>query len=200
MKVGDFESQTSSTDLRWIKWMDKRVFHFLSNYHDPSEQTTVERRQKDGSLLSVESPVMCADYNSHMGYVDQADRTLSTYKIDRRSRKWWFRIFWHFLDVVVNSLILFKTKGLKPSLSLKQFRLALVNELIGENLPAKKVGNVEVWTQTLISRKYPWKRGEVNLPTCPSILMTEGDVLSVVRRKNSAGLTGFARNAMFSYA
>lgn len=38
MKVGDFEFQTSSTDLRWIKWMDKRAVHFLSNYHDPSEK------------------------------------------------------------------------------------------------------------------------------------------------------------------
>lgn len=74
-----------------------------------------------------------------MGYVDEADRLLSTYKIDRRSKKWWFRIFWHFLDVVVaNSFILYKTKGIKPSLSLKQFRLALVNQLVGEKLPAKK--------------------------------------------------------------
>lgn len=46
MKTGDFEFQTSTNGLTWIKWKDKKPVYFLSNYHDPSEMSTVNRRQK----------------------------------------------------------------------------------------------------------------------------------------------------------
>ncbi|XP_043473627.1 piggyBac transposable element-derived protein 4-like [Leptopilina heterotoma] len=91
-KIGDYESRTSTTGLQWIKWMDKKPVYFLSNYHDPSETTVVNRRQKNGSLLPINCPVVCADYNKHMGYVDHADRLVATYKIDRKSKRWWLRI------------------------------------------------------------------------------------------------------------
>ena len=73
------------------------------------------------------------DYNAHMGYVDKADMLKSLYEIDRRSRKWWHRIMWHFLDVsVVNSFLIFKERSEDiKSLTLKQFRLAVIAGLIG---------------------------------------------------------------------
>ncbi|XP_018403038.1 PREDICTED: piggyBac transposable element-derived protein 3-like [Cyphomyrmex costatus] len=110
MTHGQHDYKTSNTNIRWIKWMDKKPVHFLSNYHDPCEMTTVSRKQKDGSLKFVDCPVMCSDYNKHMGYVDNADRLLSTYKIDRKSRKWWLRLS------LVNELVGYKiptTKGRK---------------------------------------------------------------------------------------
>lgn len=108
--------------LSWVKWMDKKPVYFLSNYHDPSEVTVVNRRQKDDSLRFINSPVMCSDYNKHMGYVDHADRLLSCYKIDRKSKKWWFRIFWHFFDfTITNAFILYTKKDITPTLALKKF-------------------------------------------------------------------------------
>lgn len=97
MNIGEYEFKATNTGLSWVKWMDKKPVYFLSNYHNPSEVTVVNRRQKDGSLRFVNNPVMCSDYNKHMGYVDHADRLLSCYKIDRKSKKWWFRIFGIFL-------------------------------------------------------------------------------------------------------
>ncbi|XP_018403753.1 PREDICTED: piggyBac transposable element-derived protein 4-like [Cyphomyrmex costatus] len=74
-----------------------------------------------------------------MGYVDYADRLLACYKIDRKSKKWWFRLFWNFLDLTVtNSFILYKTRDIKPMLTLKKFRLLLVDNLVGHKIPHRK--------------------------------------------------------------
>lgn len=119
--------------------MDKKPVHFLSNYHDPCETTMVSRRQKDGSLKSVECPKMCSDCNKHMGYVDNADHLLSTYKIDRKSKKWWLRLFWYFIDLtIVNSFVIYNNINNKKSLTLKKFRLSLVNELVGHKIQIPK--------------------------------------------------------------
>ncbi|XP_043468349.1 piggyBac transposable element-derived protein 4-like [Leptopilina heterotoma] len=99
----------------------------------------VNRRQKDGSLLPINCPVVSADYNKHMGYVDYSDRLLATYKIDRKSKRWWLRLFWHFLDlVVVNSFIIYKNQNTQPTLTLKQFRLQLVEQLVDRKLRTSK--------------------------------------------------------------
>ncbi|XP_018401793.1 PREDICTED: piggyBac transposable element-derived protein 4-like [Cyphomyrmex costatus] len=130
---------TSNTGLRFIKWMDKKVVTSLSNYHDPCEETTVTRKQKDGSIKEINSPVMSTDYNKHMGYVDNADRLVSSYKIDRKSKKWWHRIFWNFVDVaVVNAFIIYTKKGFQPPLSLKKFKLALIDELVGGKIKTER--------------------------------------------------------------
>ena len=139
MDIGEYEFMTTKTGLTWIKWMDKKPVYFLSNYHDASEVTTVNRRQKDGSLKCVSCPVISSDYNKHMGYVDYADRLISVYKIDRKSKKWWFRLFWHFLDLTISNVyILYRKKDIKPTLNLKKFRLNLVEQMVGHKIPTAK--------------------------------------------------------------
>lgn len=139
MGHGAYEWKTSNTGIRWVKWMDKKPVQFLSNYHDPSDTTTVSRREKNGSLKEVSSPVICSDYNRYMGFVDKSDQLISTYKIDRKSKKWWHRIFWHFIDAtVVNAFLIYKQMGVNRDMSSKTFRLKLVEEMVGHKLPTKK--------------------------------------------------------------
>ena len=61
-----------------------------------------------------------------MGYVDKADMLKSLYGLDRKSKKWWHRIVFHFLDVaLVNSYIILKNiHGAK--LPLKAFKLNVI--------------------------------------------------------------------------
>lgn len=67
-----------------------------------------------------------------MGYVDQSDMFLSLYKVNRKSRKWWHRLFWHFLDLsVVNAFIIYRDRTTAKSLCLKPFRLSVASGLIG---------------------------------------------------------------------
>lgn len=88
LQKGQSEFRTSYTGTRWVKWMDNRPVRFLSNFHDPSESTSINRKQKDGSLLPVSCPTLVRDYNKHMGYVDKADMLKSTYQINRKAKKW----------------------------------------------------------------------------------------------------------------
>ena len=132
MSPGDSEFRTSYKGVQWLKWIDKKPVHFLSNFHDPSVISHVNRRQKDGSLREVTCPQMAKDYNSHMGCVDKADMLKSYYEISRKSKKWWHRIFWHFVDAtLVNSFIIYRLLFPTENLSLKNFRLSVVDHLIG---------------------------------------------------------------------
>lgn len=132
MSSGDSEFRSSYKGVRWLKWTDKKSVHFLSNFHDPSVISQVNRRQKDGSLKVVTCPQMAKDYNSYMGCVDKADMLKSLYEISRKSKKWWHRIFWHFVDVtLVNSIIIYRLLFPKETLSLKNFRLSVVDHLVG---------------------------------------------------------------------
>ena len=132
MKRGDSEGRISTTNVSWIKQKDNRPIQFLSNYHDPDERTTCLRKAKDGLSTTLTCPKLVKDYNKHMGYVDYADMMKSYYEIDRKSKKWWHRIFIHFLDVsVTNSYLLFKIKSQGKPIPLKDFRLAVVAGLVG---------------------------------------------------------------------
>lgn len=139
MTRGESEFKTSFKDVRWIKWNDNKSVQLLSNFHDPSITTTVSRRQKDGSVLEISCPQMIQDYNHYMGCVDKADMFKSFYEINRKSKKSWHRIFWHFVDVtVVNSFIIYKLNNPDTKMLLKDFRLVIVNEFVGFSNPKKR--------------------------------------------------------------
>lgn len=66
-----------------------------------------------------------------MGFVDKADMVKFIYEIDRKSRKWWHRIFFDFIGViVVNSYILLTQRSEGSTITLKDFRLALPEGLV----------------------------------------------------------------------
>ena len=54
-------------------------------------------------------------------------------------------VVFHFLDVtVINAFILHKEKSLRPSLTCKEFRLRLVDELVDHKLPSSKGRKLQV--------------------------------------------------------
>ncbi|XP_008189097.2 piggyBac transposable element-derived protein 4-like, partial [Acyrthosiphon pisum] len=132
LKKGDSEGRVSTTGVSWLKWRDNRCIQLLSNFHNPDDISSCTRKNKDGSTISISCPLAVTNYNTHMGYVDYADMLKSYYEIDRKSQKWWHRIFFHFLDVsVVNAFILFRESSQGSTLNIKQFRLAVVAGLVG---------------------------------------------------------------------
>jgi hypothetical protein len=66
-----------------------------------------------------------------MGGVDRSDRMVRTYSVSRKSKKWWYRLFYYLLDTsLANSFILYQLSRNHDELSelnyLKQLALALI--------------------------------------------------------------------------
>ena len=74
-----------------------------------------------------------------MGCADKTDMLKSYYEISRNSKKWWQRIFWHFVDVtLVNSFVIYKQLFPNDTMLQKDFRLSVVDHLVGfANHPKK---------------------------------------------------------------
>lgn len=167
MKRGEYDYATSDMGLAMVKWKDKRAVHLLSNFHDPKETDEVIRKDKDGSQVIVPCPKVLSDYNQNMNCVDKFDQLKGTYELDRKSKKWWHRIFWYFIDAsIVNAYILHKELGLEK-MSSKDFRRAISQELVApahvasrqKNQPKRK----SVPSATEISKSKPFVPKSIRL-------------------------------------
>lgn len=78
--------------LTCMVWQDRKPIHFISNYHSPDDVTTVNRRNKDGSLSEIQMPLLIRDYNSFMGGCDKNDQMTRLYKT-RKHYRWPRRLF-----------------------------------------------------------------------------------------------------------
>lgn len=132
LERGQSDWRISKDGIVFLKWKDRKGVLFLSNHHNPTILGTVSRKMKDGSTEEISCPILVKDYNSNMGFVDKMDMLKSIYEVSRKSKKWWHRIFFYFLDIaLVNSFILFKKRSEGKTLNLKIFRLSVILGLIG---------------------------------------------------------------------
>lgn len=67
-------------------WKDKKVF-YLSTNCNPSETINVQRKQKDGTIKDVPSPIIGQMYNKYMFGVDRADQLRMNYSTCRKALK-----------------------------------------------------------------------------------------------------------------
>ncbi|KAM7313423.1 piggyBac transposable element-derived protein 4-like [Ixodes scapularis] len=133
MTRGDTDYSVSDESLCCFKWKDKRTVHLLSNFHDPADEVEVDRKNKDGTVCKVPCPAALQDYNRNMNFVGKFDQLKDQYQVDRKSRKWWHRIFFHFLDCcVVNAFIIFKELEDSEKMTLKDFRRSVIASLTAE--------------------------------------------------------------------
>lgn len=145
MKRGMSDSKFLVDGISFFKWMDNKPVHLISNFHG-SEITSVKRKAKDGSAVTVPCPSVVSDYNKYMGGVDHADRLRALYNIDRKSPKWWHRLFFGLIDIMfVNSYVVYTT--LFNKISVLEYRRSVVQGLLTnqslktKNSPAQKQKN-----------------------------------------------------------
>ena len=92
LKRSDIRVRTRG-DLMAVVWKDKRDMCLLTNLHDPPREGSY--RDEHGN---AKKPPIVADYNHHMGHVDNADRMSNSYTASPQTWKWTKKLFFHLFD------------------------------------------------------------------------------------------------------
>ncbi|XP_070762803.1 piggyBac transposable element-derived protein 3-like [Enoplosus armatus] len=88
-----------------VRRNDNSVVTVVSNMEREFTETEAKRWNKQKrSMDKVRQPHCIQDYNTHMGGVDLHDQCVSRYKVNIRSKKWWWPCFsWALNSAMVNS-------------------------------------------------------------------------------------------------
>ena len=88
-------------------WRDRKLVYVMSTNSDPQRDTSVQRKDRDGTSQLVPCPQNVVSYNKFMGGIDRADQLRHYYRVECKTRKFYRYIFWFMLDsAVVNAFIL----------------------------------------------------------------------------------------------
>ena len=124
-----------------LQWKDKRPVTVISTMHSAVDFVNVTRKVKENNAvrdLELKKPKLIDDYNFAMGGVDLFDQHVSTYRVLRKTRKYWKTLLFDFVDVaLVNSWVLFqqwveKNPGVIKTTrenSHLDYRLAIIRQL-----------------------------------------------------------------------
>ena len=133
----------------WQEKPKQKPVKLLSSNVDPTEpQTSVKRKQKDGSFKEVPCPTPVKNYNERMDGVDRADQMRTAYPSTRTSKRWWTYLLWFLVDLCIsNSLVLMRKSknhkltsrtGKEKERSLLDLRKNLAVQLLGEGRNGRK--------------------------------------------------------------
>lgn len=118
-----------------------------------------EAKKKDHRTgTTIEKPLAVLDYNAYMGGVDKSDMQIHFVECVRKTIKWYKKLFFHFVDMVVlNGYNMYRIKNKKRQ-TLGEFRIELVRELIGKygkNLGCGRRTSSNYHPKRLIDRHFP---------------------------------------------
>lgn len=110
------------------KWVDKRVVTFITTEHAP---TMIEINNRRG--IQKRKPLAIAKYNAYMSGVDRSDQMSSYYNCARKCRKWWRKMFFHFIEVWLYNAFYMRKETTGSNDSFLTFRMTLIREWL--NIP-----------------------------------------------------------------
>jgi len=116
-----------------VVWRDTTAkgVYFLTNVHDPTDATTLDRRKKGEGIVTKTAPKVAADYNRHMGFVDAMNHTKDSYKTQLTyHRRWYMGVIFYIIDIsIINALICYRQLD-HPGMSQADFRIELRRQLV----------------------------------------------------------------------
>ena len=116
-----------------LPWRDNRVVSLLSTNAQPQQQDLVQRHEHDGRRVYVPCPAAMALYNAYMVGVDRNDQLRQYYHVRLKWQKMYRYLFWFIFEVVTaNAHILFTHYSGAVRKPLKEFRLELAKDLVGD--------------------------------------------------------------------
>lgn len=136
MKKGDIRAYRKKSTVV-VSWKDKRPVHMLSTKHKGSSSHMSYVNSRWPNRPPVLKPDIVIDYIKHMGGVDRSDHFVSSYQFMRRTKKWYRKMFFWFLEVaIINSYLLYKdvqsAAGNRKAMNHFSFRKSLVRSLVQE--------------------------------------------------------------------
>lgn len=135
LKRGESTFRCTDSGLLCVKWQDTKEVVVLSNCHQPS-LTTVGKKNKTGEIQDIQCPEVIAFYRKTMGGVDRADQLIGMYDHDRKSTKWWKKVFYTCLSMsAVNAWIMYnQLRRKKEQVPFLSYLVLLAEELISEGI------------------------------------------------------------------
>ncbi|KAJ8951408.1 hypothetical protein NQ314_007679 [Rhamnusium bicolor] len=109
------------------KWRDKRDVAYISTEFTNEMVTYRDKieRERQKSL-----PIYM--YNKYMGGVDRQDQLMSYYPCERKTLRWYKKILFHILQMLLLNLYLLFKKFTNSRMSIYDFRLQIVGGLVPE--------------------------------------------------------------------
>ncbi|XP_028448168.1 piggyBac transposable element-derived protein 2-like isoform X1 [Perca flavescens] len=163
---GTLEEQqvvVDNVEIRAVKWFDNRGVIVASTFASAQPVSNIERWDKNlKQKVTVECPNIISLYNKFMGGVDALDALIAYYRIHIRSKKYYHRLFFHFVDmVIVNSWLLYRrdceslTVPRKKQKDLLAFRTSIAQALCmqGKDLSKKKRGRPSMDVERELEKK-----------------------------------------------
>ncbi|CAK6971138.1 piggyBac transposable element-derived protein 3-like%2C partial [Scomber scombrus] len=110
---GSVSVVTSAQNITVTRWLDHSVIHVAFSCTGLSSTDVAQRwSKKEKRIINVQRPFSVKLYNQHMGGVDVMDQCVATYPHRRKNKRWYIRVFFHFLDVtLVNPWHLYRLSG-----------------------------------------------------------------------------------------
>lgn len=108
------------------KWKDKRTVMYMSTQHENDMVTVLNKRKQE-----VQKPLPIVQYNAHMKGIDRCDQMMAYYPCERKTLRWYKKIFVHVLQmIVVNAMHLYNMHAIDKTMSLYDFRLSVIEGLL----------------------------------------------------------------------
>ncbi|XP_039283290.1 piggyBac transposable element-derived protein 3-like [Nilaparvata lugens] len=116
-------SNVDGTDVSVVGWFDNKLVALSSTYVGENPKDTVTRfDRKNKKKIEIERPAIVKEYNRFMGGVDLMDMIMGINRATMRTKKWYFRIFYHSIDMsIINAWLLFR-RVYGKSITITHFR------------------------------------------------------------------------------
>lgn len=108
------------------KWRDKRHVLYISTEHGDEMMETTSKR---GCV--VQKPMAIVYYNNFMSGIDLQDQMLAYYPVQRKTLRWYKKLFVHMLQMSLsNAFYLYNKYSAFDKMSLYDFRMKILEQLL----------------------------------------------------------------------
>ena len=159
----------------------KKPVTVLSTIHEATELLT---KKKDAHGNRIPKPVCIYEYTKNMSGVDISDQYMSFHLCLRKSMKWWRKLFFHLLNMIIlNSYLLNKKFG-KKNLSKDEFIEYIASNLVDSGFPELTSVPRKMFNPSSLSRlsdrhfpkRIPMRSGKLQPALCRACNFTRSQI------------------------